>query len=335
MTAPGQVVAVKPDEGGGIGSWDVRAVRHALTSVMRRRPEAYHDTLRRGRHRRGRAAGSRRGRRVHPRPHQGQRAGHLEAALVRRLRATLGAGPHPAARTRRPSAFEQAAFAELGDFVSGRIHGARDRHGPRSSSSATAALTRGRGTRSPLRVRKTLTFGSDRRVPTLDLAVEVTNRASRPVEALLGVEWALNMLGGGGNPSAWYAVDGDRGRFDAARVAPVAHHVGMGNTLDRHRARVAAAAGGRGVVVVDRDDLGLGERLRGQPPGRLPALGLAAPAGAWRDAIGEPARCSSAPSPTAPRTRACNARLRRALDGPPCISSDGVCGGAGKVLGTA
>ena len=34
------------DEGGGIGSWDARATRHALTSVMRRREEAYHDTLR-------------------------------------------------------------------------------------------------------------------------------------------------------------------------------------------------------------------------------------------------------------------------------------------------
>ena len=32
-------------EGGGIGSWDIRAVRHALTAVMRRRPEAYHQRL--------------------------------------------------------------------------------------------------------------------------------------------------------------------------------------------------------------------------------------------------------------------------------------------------
>ena len=43
VTAPGQIVALKPNEGGGIGSWDARAARHALASVMRRRPEAYHD----------------------------------------------------------------------------------------------------------------------------------------------------------------------------------------------------------------------------------------------------------------------------------------------------
>jgi hypothetical protein len=91
-------------------------------------------------------------------------------------------------------------------------------------------LTLADGTRRPLRVRRTLTFGADRRVPTLDVALDVTNPGERRIEALLGLEWALNMLGGGGNPSAWYAVGGDRARFDAARVAPVAHHVGMGNT---------------------------------------------------------------------------------------------------------
>ena len=42
---PGQVVTVKPSEGAGIGRWDIRAVRHALAAVLRRRPEAYHETL--------------------------------------------------------------------------------------------------------------------------------------------------------------------------------------------------------------------------------------------------------------------------------------------------
>ena len=42
----GQVVTVKPSEGGGIGSWDIRAARHALGAVLRRRPEAYHAALR-------------------------------------------------------------------------------------------------------------------------------------------------------------------------------------------------------------------------------------------------------------------------------------------------
>ena len=42
LATPGQVVTVKLDEGAGIGAWDIRAARHALAAVLRRRPEAYH-----------------------------------------------------------------------------------------------------------------------------------------------------------------------------------------------------------------------------------------------------------------------------------------------------
>src|SRR5687767_4434372 len=46
LATEGQVVVIDPDEGAGIGAWDLRAARHALTSVLRRRPESYHETLR-------------------------------------------------------------------------------------------------------------------------------------------------------------------------------------------------------------------------------------------------------------------------------------------------
>ena len=46
LAGPGQVVAIDLTEGAGIGGWDIRPVRHALAAVMRRRPEAYHQTLR-------------------------------------------------------------------------------------------------------------------------------------------------------------------------------------------------------------------------------------------------------------------------------------------------
>ena len=73
LSDEGQVVAVKPGEGGGIGGWDIRAARHAMAAALRRRPEAYHETLRRARGRRGAtrrarttatSAGGRRGRRT-------------------------------------------------------------------------------------------------------------------------------------------------------------------------------------------------------------------------------------------------------------------------------
>src|SRR5260221_3832077 len=46
LAGPGQVVTVDLTSAAGIGSWDIRPVRHALAAVMRRRPEAYHETLR-------------------------------------------------------------------------------------------------------------------------------------------------------------------------------------------------------------------------------------------------------------------------------------------------
>src|SRR5450756_719062 len=45
VTTPGQTVVVDLAEGAGISSWDLRASRVALASVLRRRPEAYHERL--------------------------------------------------------------------------------------------------------------------------------------------------------------------------------------------------------------------------------------------------------------------------------------------------
>ncbi|HEV7809257.1 MAG TPA: alpha-amylase/4-alpha-glucanotransferase domain-containing protein, partial [Candidatus Limnocylindrales bacterium] len=42
----GEIVSVKPDEGGGIGRWDLRAAWFAVGAVLRRRPEAYHEKIR-------------------------------------------------------------------------------------------------------------------------------------------------------------------------------------------------------------------------------------------------------------------------------------------------
>ena len=41
------------------------------------------------------------------------------------------------------------------------------------------------------------------------------NRGAGPLEAILAVEWAMTMLGGGGNPAAYYDLDGERLPHDA------------------------------------------------------------------------------------------------------------------------
>lgn len=227
VSTPGQVILLKPDEGGGIGSWDIRAARQALASVMRRRPEVYHDTLR--------AADTG----EVPEQAAGEDAVSIhdlikvnEPGISERLwyddyerRSGL---VHLLPPGTTAEAFEQAAFEELGDFTSGAFEVA-------GTGDGMVELLRDGwfrhpdGTRSALRVRKSHLFGDDRRTPTLDLQVQLTNTGDRAIEALLGIEFVLNLLGGGGNPAAWYKVDGETGSFDARKTAGSTDHVGMGN----------------------------------------------------------------------------------------------------------
>ncbi len=227
ISTPGQVVAIKPNEGGGIGSWDARAVRHGLSSVMRRRPEAYHDTLRAadsgeiGEQEAGDGAVS-----IHDlvKVNDPGMSGRLWYDDYERRSGLV----HLLALGTTPDAFEQASFEELGDFVSGAFEVTR-------AGDSMIDLVRdgsfryGDGSTGSLRVRKSHVFGDDRRTPTLDLSVELSNTGERTVEALLGIEFNLNMLGGGGNPSAWYKVNGETGGFDARKTVDSTDHVGMGN----------------------------------------------------------------------------------------------------------
>ena len=227
VSTPGQVVMLKPNEGGGIGSWDIRAVRHALTSVMRRRPEAYHDTLR--------AADS--GEIAEQAAGEGAVSIHdlvkvNEPGMSQRLwydayerRSGL---VHLMPTGTTAADFEQASFDELGDFVTGAFDVARAddstvelvRSGQVRTATAPAcrcACAR-RSSSAPTGARPRWTWRW--RSPT---------RGPSALDALLGVEFDLNMLGGGGNPSAWYKVNGETGGFDARKTVDATDHVGMGN----------------------------------------------------------------------------------------------------------
>ncbi len=233
LSHPGQVVAIDLDEGAGIGSWDIRAARHALTAVLRRRPERYHAALR---------------------AHEAADAARAEAAAAEvaaggsitsiheivhskesNLSALLRYDPYERrsglvrflARDAGPEAFADSAVDELGDFVDrpfkltelapGRLVVARD--GAVRTSGGAAAV----------RVEKRLTLGGDRLAPSLGLEVAVTNRSSLVIEARLGVEWALTMLGGGGNPAAWWEAGGERGAHDGRGAVDAVGRLAQGN----------------------------------------------------------------------------------------------------------
>jgi alpha-amylase len=78
-------------------------------------------------------------------------------------------------------------------------------------------------------VTKTLTLGGERRMPTLQLDLEVQHLAGPPVEARLGIEWTTMMLGGGGNPAAWWQVDTGRVAHDSSGTAVDVTTIAQGN----------------------------------------------------------------------------------------------------------
>jgi alpha-amylase len=220
LATAGQVVAVKPSEGAGIGSWDVRAVRHALTAVVRRRPEASHETLvaheRELAERGGPGAPTAGVGSIH------DRVSTKEPGLADRLaydRYERRSGlVHLLAPATTPGAFARADAAEYGDFVAGpfRVEATGDDGGDgwvRLARDGVASTPAGA---LPVRVEKTIAVGGDRRTPTLSLEVRVENRGAGPLETTLAVEWAMTMLGGGGNPAAYYHLDGERVPHDIA-----------------------------------------------------------------------------------------------------------------------
>ena len=238
LSNAGQVVVIDLDDGAGIGSWDVRAARHALAAVMRRRPEAYHEMLRAAEAEVVSAAGE-------PSPTEGQDATAAagpasihelvrvkEPGLAARLaydayerRSGLVRFLAPAAS---PEAWGGGGGADLGDFVAepfvverldaGRLVVTRD-----------GRLTVDEGQPRPIRVWKEIAVGGDRLAPSLGLRLTVENRSDAALETRVGLEWGITMLGGGGNPSAWLEVAGARGRHDSAGEAAGVERLAQGN----------------------------------------------------------------------------------------------------------
>jgi hypothetical protein len=224
LAEPGQVAVVKPNEGGGVGSWDVRAARHALAAVLRRRPEAYHETLRA--HEANAAE-----------PASGAPGGSAssiheivltkEAGLSERLhyddherRSALVRFLDPAAT---PVQYAAAAERELADFRDGEFKVDHLTAGQVSLSREGSVLGQ------PVGVSKTIRLGGGRLDPELIVELELHHRGSEPVEARLGLEFGVHLLGGGGNPAAWYEVRGRRTAHDSAGAEPGVDVVGYGN----------------------------------------------------------------------------------------------------------
>jgi 4-alpha-glucanotransferase len=217
VTTPGQVVVIDPAEGGGIGTWDIRAVRHALTAVMRRRPEAYHARLLA--FGAGAVSGDEAG--GHGADAEEAGAGHApatihsvvrsrEPGLAERLRYDAyerrSGLVHLLASGLTASAFANGEGVELGDAVDGSYEVVALEPGVVTLAREVAVA----GGLQVVQVTKRLLVGDDQRRPALDLEVTVESRADVPVRFDLAIEWSLTMLGGAGNPAAYYRIGAER-----------------------------------------------------------------------------------------------------------------------------
>jgi hypothetical protein len=234
LAGPGQFVTIKLEEGCGIPRWDLRAAGHPLAAVMRRRPEAYHETLR-----------------AH------ETAGHHDAEGER----TEGGAPasiHDIVMVKQEGLLDHLTYdayerrsglirilpldttpeeataglaEELGDLRDGAwtIDAVDD---SRVRAVRTGSVRATDGGSVPVRASRTWEIGGGRLDPRLELRVEIVHDGpvdSAPIEAIVGVEWSTMLLGGGGNPSAWLELDGERTAHDAIRRATGIARLAAGN----------------------------------------------------------------------------------------------------------
>ena len=220
LVSDGQIVAVKLDEGAGIGRWDLRAARHPMAAVMRRRPEAYHEKLREH----DRLAAS------VPDPSMPAEPASIHdivmvkqeglsellhydryerrSALVRLLPTSTTAAD-----------FDTGSARDLVAAPDGRwILDSTD------PDEVSASFSEG-----PVEIRKTIRIGGGRLDPSLAVEVEVVNTSGDRLEALLGIEFAVMLLGGGHNPAAFHEVDGRNIAHDERLEVRAIERLGSGN----------------------------------------------------------------------------------------------------------
>ena len=265
VTSAGQTVIVDLAEGAAVSSWDLRASRVALGSVLRRRPEAYHQRLVAHEQEAEEAAIGKT--EAEALVQDGAVAGgHAAAAadapktiheMVNVKEPGLAAFLHydrherrsglvhllPADGSTTPAQFVAATYDELGDFVDDPYELVTLTDG--KVAARRLGSVRVDGADRPLEVEKTYRFTGGRMNPILELVTTVVNPSDGALAFELAVEWNVNLLGGGHNPAAYYETDdAARTPHDVAGEVPSAARIVFGSDYEgvRIEATVEPAA---------------------------------------------------------------------------------------------
>jgi hypothetical protein len=209
----GQIVAIKLDEGAGIGRWDLRAARFPLAAVMRRRPEAYHEKLREH-------AARLAGQAVESDGSSSSRPASIHDIVATKQEGLADLLQYDTYERRSGLVRLLPLTATAADVADG---GARDLVSAHDGAWIPAAIDPNELTATfaagPVSLTKTIRLGGGRQDPRLEIEVSLENVSDAPFEALLGLEFAVMLLGGGHNPAAWHEVDGRRMPHDEFATA--------------------------------------------------------------------------------------------------------------------
>ncbi len=233
LVADGQIVGVKLDEGAGIGRWDLRAAGHPLAAVMRRRPEAYHEKLRE--YDRKAAA--------HADASEPEEAASIHDVVTSKQEglSELLRYDHYERRSGLVRLLPLATTAlEFDDGSARDLVPALD--GPWSLESIGPDRLSVSFSAGPVEIRKTIRLAGGRLDPSLSVEVDVVNTSNTRLDALLGVEFAFMLLGGGHNPAAFHEVDGRRIAHDERLAVKDIDRLTSGN--DQVGVRIETATDG-------------------------------------------------------------------------------------------
>jgi len=229
LASAGEVVTVDLDEGAGIGAWDIRAARHPLGAVLRRRPEAYHEQIRAAAIPASGAAASpasldapapTRPRTIHEvvRMKEPDLADHLLYDAYERRAGLIRVLPGDSTATD----WRAGGGSDLADLVDGPW--ALEELGAgvlRATRETTVGESRVRAT-------KALGIAGGRLDPSLRLQVTLIHSGGPALAARIGIEWPTLLLGGA-NPDAWWDVDGKRSPHDGSGSAAGVERLAQGN----------------------------------------------------------------------------------------------------------
>ncbi len=233
-----QNLYIDPQRGGSIFEWDIRRSAHNLTSIMTRREESYHQTLREFEQRQRTSA----------------QTGQTQAAGE-------PGSPHTTVRTKEPGldrylildhyrrnslidhflppglpleSFEQMRYEDQGNFIEAPYETTVEQN----SSGISVQLSRdgqikraGALTPIPVQVRKTLflPIGEEKLV----VRYTIENKGQSRLQTYFASEWNFNLLGGGGNDQAYYHIAGhklENSHFDSTGEVPLVSSFHIGNT---------------------------------------------------------------------------------------------------------